>query len=364
MQLNGKNIAQISRLVHYTIALALCWFLILLSNKIIADLDTVATSPVVETFENTAALQQLDDQEASLTKTIEKLTSQKSVLERAMALANANYENEKKSFDNWLRVRKTLGSPDKDQEVTARVRQLDEFYKVEQAWRVQLDARQSEINQQRGRQQQVQARISEEKDRAAEKYEAALRAYDFKVFLLRLGFALPILGLGIFFFVRYRRHQLWPLFLGFVLFSVYVFFVGLVPYLPSYGGYVRYLVGIMVSVGLGYYAIKHIRQYLERKQEELKISTAERAKNVQTDVAEKALDNHFCPSCSKDFFVKKWEFPPNSNAANEAYRLVTNFCRHCGLELFRNCSVCQNKNFAHLPFCSACGTKQSVEVTA
>ena len=360
MQLNSKKIERISRLVYYTISLVLCWFLILLSSEIIGDLDSVSTSPTVEEFENTVVLGNLEDRVAGFTKNAESLTDRKDIIERAMKLANANYQNEKKSFDNWLRVRKTLGSPDKDQEVTARVEKLDVFYKVEQDWRVQLDARQGEINQQLAKQEQVQNLISQEKARAAEKYETALTAYDFRVFLLRLAFVLPILGLGVFFFVRYRKHRFWPLFLGYILFSVYAFFVGLVPYLPSYGGYVRYIVGILLSVGLGYYVIKNIRLYLERKQEELKISTAERAKNVQTDVAEKALDNHFCPSCSKDFFVKKWEFPL-SREANDAYKLVTNFCRHCGLELFRNCRVCQNKNFAHLPFCSACGNKQNLE---
>ena len=43
-----------------------------------------------------------------------------------------NYEekNEKQSFDNWIQTRKTLGSPDKEQEVTARAKKLDEFYKI------------------------------------------------------------------------------------------------------------------------------------------------------------------------------------------------------------------------------------------
>ena len=43
-----------------------------------------------------------------------------------------NYEekNEKQSFNNWTQTRKTLGSPDKEQEVTARAKKLDEFYKI------------------------------------------------------------------------------------------------------------------------------------------------------------------------------------------------------------------------------------------
>jgi predicted RNA-binding Zn-ribbon protein involved in translation (DUF1610 family) len=181
-----------------------------------------------------------------------------------------------------------------------------------------------------------------------------------KVFLIRLLFVGPILALGIFFFIRYRNHKFWPLYFGFSLFSLYAFFFGLVPYLPSYGGYVRYTVGVILSVGLGYYAIKKIRQFIESKRAELKVSTEERAKTIQTETAEKALENHFCPSCGKDFILKKWEFPLTKNEESEPYNYVTNFCRHCGLEIFKQCSNCGTKNFAHLTFCSSCGTKQGV----
>lgn len=95
---------------------------------------------------------------------------------------------------------------------------------------------------------------------------------------------------------------------------------------------------------------------MEQKQAELKVSTEERAKNVQTEVAEKALENHSCPSCGKDFIIRKWEFPLKNND-HDAYKLVTDICRHCSLDLFSNCKQCGNKNFAHLPFCAACGTK-------
>jgi predicted RNA-binding Zn-ribbon protein involved in translation (DUF1610 family) len=171
----------------------------------------------------------------------------------------------------------------------------------------------------------------------------------------------PVLALGIFFFIRYRHHKFWPLYFGFTLFSLYAFFFGLVPYLPSYGGYVRYSVGIALSAGLGYYLIRRIRQYLEQKQSELKTSTEERARKVQTETAEKALENHFCPSCGKDFLLRRWEFPVKDHADAEAYKFVTNYCRHCGLELFRKCGHCGNKNFAHLLYCSSCGTKVSAE---
>ena len=97
---------------------------------------------------------------------------------------------------------------------------------------------------------------------------------------------------------------------------------------------------------------------MERKQQELQASIQERAKYVQLEVAEKALENHSCSSCGKDFILRKWEFPLSVDVVS-AYRLVTDFCRHCGLELFSNCHNCGSKNFGHLPFCATCGAKPS-----
>lgn len=356
MELNSKKLERTSKIIYYAISAILCLFLILLSNRIIYDLDTTTAEPEIEHFENKTVMLDLEKKSDLISNEIENLKSKQSAIEKTIATAKENYINEKQSFDNWLQTRKTLGSPDKDHEVIERAKKLDEYFKIEQEWRAQLTSRQVVIDEKQNQVEAIQDLITKERDVAYTKYHAALKQYELKVFLIRLLFVAPILALGIFFLLRFRKHKFWPLYFGFTLFSFYAFFIGLVPYLPSYGGYIRYAVGIILSAGLGYYAIKKIRQYIETKQEELKVSTQERAKNVQSQVAEKALENHFCPSCGKDFILKKWETPLKHND-NETYKLVTDFCRHCGLELFKDCGQCGHKNFAHLPFCSSCGTK-------
>ncbi len=360
MELNSKKLERTSRIVYYFISIILCLFLILLSNKIIEDLDTATVRPEIENFKNNPVINDLNQKIDFLNIEVENLITKKSTIEKTIATARENYANAKQSFDNWVQTRKTLGSPDKDQEVIERAKNLDAFYKVEQDWRSQLSARETEIGAIEKKQWEYQKIINKETELAEKKYEAELKHYELRVFLIRLLFVAPILALGIFFFIRFRRHKFWPLYFGFTLFSLYAFFIGLVPYLPSYGGYVRYAVGIILSAGLGYYAIKKIRQFIETKKAELQVSKQERSKNVQIEVAEKALENHYCPSCGKDFIIKKWEFP-FKNIESEAYKLVTDFCRHCGLELFKNCNTCGNKNFAHLPFCSSCGAKSTAE---
>ncbi len=355
MEINNKKLERTSRIVYYSISAILCLFLILLSNKIIDNLDSATHIPEPANFENKSLLAGLDRKIEFQNSEIENLNSKKSAIVKTIATAKDNYRNEKQSFDNWVQTRKTLGSPDKDQEVISRAKTLDEFYKVEQDWRSQLNSLQTQIDETEKNKQEILISIDKEKVEAVKKYEKELKYYELKVFLIRLLFVGPILALGIFFFVRHRRHKFWPLYFGFTLFSLYAFFFGLVPYLPSYGGYVRYSVGVALTAGLGYYAIKRIRHFIEQKQSELKVSTQERAKKVHSETAEKALENHFCPSCGKDFIIKKWEFPLTKSPVADVYKMVTNFCRHCGLELFKNCDNCGNKNFAHLPFCSSCG---------
>ncbi|MBC7743478.1 MAG: hypothetical protein H7096_00075 [Flavobacterium sp.] len=356
MELNSKKLETTSRIVYYSISAILCLFLILLSNKIIDDLDTTIIRPQIENFENKTTLLGLSQTATTLDVELDNLNTKRNTIDKTIAIAKENSNIEKRSFDNWVQTRKTLGSPETDPEIIYRVKKLDNLYKIEQAWRLQLNSIQSEADKILDQQQKVQKLITKEKAITDVKFFHDLKRYELKVFLIRLLFIAPILILGIFFFIRYRKHKFWPLFFGFSLFSFYAFFFGLVPYLPSYGGYVRYAVGILLSAGLGYYAIKTIRKYIEQKQKELKVSTHERAKNVQTEVAEKALTNHFCPSCGKDFIINKWEFPIK-NIEIEAYKLVTDFCRHCGLVLFTKCGICGNKNFAHISFCSSCGSK-------
>ena len=93
--------------------------------------------------------------------------------------------------------------------------------------------------------------VEQENQRTQARYETAAKGHELKAFLIRLLFVGPILTLGIFFFLRFRKDKFWPLYFGFTLFSLFAFFVGLVPYLPSYGGYVRYTVGIALSGGWG-----------------------------------------------------------------------------------------------------------------
>lgn len=357
MEFNNKKLEKTSKLINYFIAIVLCGFLISLSAKLIDDVDDWKERPTVEQFEDAELLKVQEAAVDTIQDAINLKNEKKTSIENTISIAQSNYQNAKESFDNWLAARKTVGSPTEDKEVLSRANELDNYYKTEQAWRNELASINGELVDLEKQIDEINRIISKEEDRAYKLRNKAIRKYDLKVFLIRLLFVLPILLLGIFFIIRFRKHKYWPLFLGFVLFSFYAFFFGLVPYLPSYGGYIRYTVGIILCVLLGIYAINKIKAFIERKKTELTTSTAERAKKVKTETAEKALDNHMCPSCGKDFIVKKWDKTANKKSKTETLGVVTNFCRFCGLELFKPCVNCGDENFIHLPFCSNCGDK-------
>jgi len=357
MEINSKKLERTSKIVNFSIASILCILLIALSNNIIQDIDDWSDRPQRNDYETASIVDSLNAQIDVLDKQISEIQQQSDRINKTIDIARKNYENEKQSYENWLAARQTIGSPKEDEEVLARAAKLDEYYKVEQDWRSELSDNQNQVETLLTQQNTLQNQLYDERELTNERYDEALRSYDLKVFLKRLLFALPILLIGIYFLLKFRKHKYWPLFLGFILFSGYVFFFGLVPYLPSYGGYIRYTVGIALAIVLGIYAINRIRSYLEKKKAELKESSSKRARRIKTETAEKALNNHFCPSCGKDFMMKRWDFPKGSLKKGEEnmYKLASNYCRHCGLELFVDCKNCGTKNFAHLPFCSNCG---------
>ena len=355
MKFNNKKLEKTSKLINIVIALVLCSFLIALSGKVIDDMDDWQETPTTDAFLDHAVISKKNMALKQLKDSISQKQERKSGILHTIKVVNDKYANAKQSYDNWIEARKTIGSPTEDKEVLSRANELDQFYQTQQAWQKTRFDIEQEISALEKARQMILDQIDEEHTSAYEMQRIARRKYDLKVFLTRLLFILPLLVLGIYFILKFRKHKYWPLFLGYILFSFYAFFFGLVPYLPSYGGYIRSTVGIVLSIVFGIYAINRIRTFVANKKRELETSTTERAKNVQIETAEKALDKHMCPSCGKDFLVKKWENNGVNTNKKDLYGAVTNFCRYCGIKLFKSCSNCNTKNYAHLPFCSNCG---------
>jgi hypothetical protein len=68
--------------------------------------------------------------------------------------------------------------------------------------------------------------------------------------------------------------------------------------LPSYGGYVRYAVGIVLTVLVGRYAIVALNRYLERQKQAEAMPDLERRKELSYDTALARLSKRFAPAAN------------------------------------------------------------------
>jgi len=361
MEFNNKKLTRTKKAIHYTISILLAIFLIGLANRIIWDLDEQDARPVITDFEGQTEIHKYRITKNSIQDSILVKRRDQEALQLTLDLGKTTLSQEKQSFESWISTRTATQSSAVDKEVRARNLKMDSIQGQIQFLEEEKTTLLSSINTLQDEENQIQVFINEENQIVDSLYDNAVRAYELNVFFKRLLFVLPILILGVWLLVKRRKSSYWPLYRGFVFFSLYAFFVGLIPYLPSYGGYIRYAIGILLSVFLGIYAIRSFQAFVKKKKEELQQSTEERSQQIKQEVAEKALENHMCPSCGKDYLINEI-FQSGGKKGVGGTLKVTNYCRHCGLQLFKDCDTCQTKNYAHLPHCYSCGDHITVDV--
>jgi len=350
------RIERFSRLVLFLVMLVLAGFLSALGNKILEDVNEWVKAPEAEAFQDKAALETAARGEAAVSQQTGRVEDTKATYQKSLERAQRQYEAEKQSYANWLQARATIGSSQEDAQVRDRAQTLDRYRRIQESWQSKIDETEGEYTRLEKQRQQASEKTQVLRQAGEQKYGQAMRHYELKIFFLRLGMVLPVLALGVLLFLRFRKNRFWPLAWGFILFSAYAFFVGLLPYLPSFGGYIRLAVGALLTLLIGFYVIKQLTQYLQVKRAELETSTQDRFNKIKDEVAVKAFQAHSCPSCERDFLIRQWF--PKTRKATEIRNLdeAPDHCAYCGLPLFGKCPQCGNRNFLHFPFCSACGS--------
>ncbi|MBC2666181.1 zinc ribbon domain-containing protein [Novosphingobium flavum] len=329
-------------IVLWAISVVFAGFIVGLGNLIIGDLPQVESSlspdqfvPAAQTVGIEREINVIVRREREIDDKLEIARLQQSQAQRASQTAT-------ETFQAWIQTRTATTDPGQDPEVIARTRQLEQLKANERATQDAIAALENErtpLAQRESALREQRAAI----DRLAQPaYERALFWQELRIFLLRLAITLPMLLVAAWLVVKKRKGEYWPLSRGFVLAAVFVFFVELVPYLPSYGGYVRYGVGIALTVAAGHFLIKNMRHYLERRREVEAQAEEERRKLVTHDEAFKKMAARVCPGCDRPI------------AAMDGSE--TNFCVHCGMTLFDHCSRCDARKMAFFRFCMACGT--------
>jgi len=326
---------------QWAIAVLFAWFLIQVGSSLIADLPLLSRAPQASQFRQEAALQAVKAKIEPLQEQNRQLQDQLRDLKERRGVAQENLQRERQSFETWRATRAVTAQSDQNPEVLQRARQVDAQLEVERS----LGEEQRQLEQ---RQQALEQRIAplEEQRAAVERrfeqaYEAARNRHEWVAFLIRLAFVLPVLWLALRLFRRHSGGEQWPFAWGFLLFALYAFFIELVPYLPSFGAYIRYGMGALLTYLGGRSLMRWLRAYLRRKQAEQQAPQEERLRQIRYEKALQSLAHRQCPSCER--FLSNGEAP------------LPDFCMHCGLRIQTHCRACDHHHPAFYPFCSACG---------
>ncbi|MBP7370807.1 MAG: hypothetical protein KA902_05145 [Arenimonas sp.] len=332
----------------WIVAIVFAFFLIGIGSQVVDDLPKVEQPLLLENFyQNPAQKMALDAENKELA---EQSQRNQEVIEQTRLLHNAatqRSEAARETFTNWLATRKVTSLASQDTELLARTKELDDLKQQERVFQQkmeQLEQRNLSISQTLNKNQLALSQINSD---AMQSMNAQQQKIDLKVFLYRLMLTLPLLIIAVWLFMKKRHTSHWPFVWGFILFALFAFFVELVPYLPSYGGYVRYGVGIVLTLVIGHYAIKKMRNYLENQKLVEQLPDADRRKDLSYELALSRLSKGICPSCERSVDLKD----PNRN-----------FCTHCGICLFNHCQACDTRKNAFAHFCHGCGVANSKPV--
>jgi hypothetical protein len=325
----------------WLVAFAFASFLIGLGGKIVDNLADVEAPPTVEQFIDPAQLAavQAEERQADQQQAVARERHDQAVQKHEMAQANT--KSARATFDNWLATRRVTARLEQDAELIKRTEALDALEAEERRALAAVQAQHQVMLDASQQAERVAARKRELALPAYIEHEKAIDALTLRVFAYRLALTLPLLVAAGWLFKHKRKGPSWPFAWGFIFFALFVFFFELVPYLPSYGGYVRYVVGIIVTVVAGRYAIASLQRYLARQKESEALPDVQRRQTLRYDTALARLGQGVCPGCERAVDLRDG---------------TTDFCPHCGIGLYNRCGGCATRKNAFGRFCFACGT--------
>ncbi|RAU38059.1 MULTISPECIES: serine endopeptidase [Pseudomonas] len=325
----------------WLLALVFAGFLIGLGGTLVGDLPQVERQQGLEDFMDPAATAaaRADQRQANQARRAAQDALDQAQLQQAAAARS--YTANRETFDNWLATRQTTQRPEQDAELIARSRALDALKAGERAAEQEVERQEQALLDAEQHAAAAARSLAELSDAAQQAWLDARQQAELRVFLYRLALTLPLLAVAAWLFVRQRKSTWWPFVWGFIFFALFAFFVELVPYLPSYGGYVRYLVGILLTVLGGRYAIRALQDYRARLALKEAQPDTVRREELHYDTALARLAKGVCPGCERPVDLKD----PGID-----------FCPHCGIGLHDHCGACQTRKSAFAHFCHACGT--------
>jgi hypothetical protein len=329
-------------IIMWVVSLVFAAFLIGFGRLVIGDLPRVTAPVEVDQFVSQAALDKI--RLSAQTTRDQKSANEKKVEDANLVLdaARNDYSAKREAYDNWISTRRATTDPKQDPEVISRTKQLDGLSEKVRAAEQTLEALGAARLELDRTTESLSQRETDLRTAAYPAYERAQFKQDLGIFGLRLMITLPLLVIAGWLIIKKRKSDYWPLMRGFVLFATFAFFVELVPYLPSYGGYIRYIVGIVLTIIASHYVIKWMRHYLANRVVSEQKAEVERKQSIKYEDALKKMSANVCPGCER----------PTASTGD----VLADFCVHCGMQLFDNCKTCSSRKLAFFRYCMKCGT--------
>jgi predicted RNA-binding Zn-ribbon protein involved in translation (DUF1610 family) len=327
-------------LLLWVVALAFGGFLIGLGSLVVGDLPQVEQRYTVEQFLDADRSKAAADALRQTRRAQTDNRRQADQTQLALDAARSASEAARETFANWLKTRDATQRVDQDPGLIARTERLDGLKAAERAVEERLEALAKAALDLSEREEAQASLDADLRAQAQAARDAAERGQELRVFGYRLALTLPLLILAGWLLLKRRRTRNWPFIWGFAFAAAFAFFVELVPYLPSYGGYVQYGVGAIVTLIFGRAAINALHTYTERQKAAELRPHEERRTEIATDQALQRLAKKACPGCERPI-----------DLANPA----ANFCPHCGIGIFEHCPACDQRKSTFERFCYACG---------
>jgi hypothetical protein len=332
----------------WLVAVLFAGFLTSLGSAVVGDLPKVESRRSAADFEDRARLAQLRGEQKTAQRAQQDAQAALEQARLAQQVAAADTRNARQAFEAWLATRRATERAEQDPQVIERTRQLEALQQaersalavVERQQQAQLDARQREATATRA--------IGDLQETARQAWQAEQRQVELRVFLYRLALTLPLLVAAGWLLRRHRQGRWWPFVWGFAIFAGFTFFFELVPYLPSWGGYVRSVVGVVVTLVAGRQAILALERYRQRQQQAEAQSEGERRRALAYDTALARLAKGVCPGCERAVDLKT----PGLD-----------WCPHCGIGLHDHCGRCGSRKNAFARYCVSCGAPAAVDAS-
>ncbi len=337
-------------LAMWAVSLVFAYFLTALGSKVVGELPGVDQSVSIESFIPPQSLAKVRADKLALDARRETINNQVGLAGPRLVAAQNAYSAARETFDTWITTRTATTDPKQDPEVLRRQRNIDELKTAESTIQSELDGLNSNLAQMSQAADSLNTIEAQLRDVAQPAYERQLFVKELTVFGIRLLITLPLLVVAGWLVIRQRKSEYWPLARGFVLFALFAFFFELVPYLPSYGGFIRNGVGVVLTLVAGIYVIRAMKRYLATRQLAEQRSAVERQRTLGYEDAIRKMNAGVCPGCER----------PIAGGLQSP----SNFCVHCGIGLFDTCGACGTRKNAFFQYCPTCGITTEAKANA